>query len=174
MQEERYNACKALTVTGIKAVLSAEPFRTLTELHSTSVHLTCTLVEAVVVPTRNDCTKSQWQVTCKWLSADTAIALIIMLTCDCHVTSTHSEACHTAPQCRRDGRHMYHKCSHRGRCCRDCHMGRTVQDLKVMNKRKKYKNPLYTTIQCPTIHKTNNREGCTRCYSLEQHLLLMN
>ena len=97
----------------------------------------------------------------------------LTLTCDCHVTSTHSEACHTAPQCRRDGRHMYHKCSHRDHCCRDCHMGCTVQGLTVMKNRKK-DTKSFTTIQCRTIHKINIGEGCTRCYSPEKHPLVIN
>ena len=97
----------------------------------------------------------------------------LMLTCDCHVTITHLEACHTAPQCRRDDRYMYHKCSHRDHCRRDCHMGYMVQGLQVIKNRKKYKKS-FTTIQCTTIHKVNIGEGCTRCYSPEKHPHVVN
>ena len=106
----------ALTVNVCEAVLSREPLRTLTVLLATPIHLTCTLVEAVVVSTWQDCTLSMLYVRVTPITT-------------CQVTSTHSDACHTAPQCRRDDRHIYQKCSHRDHCCRDCHMGCTPLEL---------------------------------------------
>ena len=59
--------------------------------------------------------------------------------CMCHMTSTHSEVCRSALQCRRDGTHMCHMCSHRGHCCKDCHKGCTVQVLRWCRPQKVHK-----------------------------------